>query len=259
VNDTLGDRMKTYEDVTRHHLPRRLPVILRLDGKAFHTWTRGLERPYSQSLMTATDDVTKALCKEIQGVVMAYTQSDEISLLLVDYAGIETQSWFDSNLQKMVSVAAGMASAKLTALSTRLHVGGREAVFDARAFVLPPHEVNNYFIWRQADCTRNSMAMLAQSLYSPRQLNGKGFIEQGRMCAASGSNWFDLSSHIRLGRVATKRKVLKEVHIHREHTEDTMGLNIDQVVERSEWHVLEETPVFLGNAKFVEDLALVRR
>lgn len=116
-DDTLGDRMKTYEDAGRFYLPRRLPVVIRLDGKAFHTWTKGLERPYCQPLMLAMNEVAKALCEQVQNTVFAYTQGDEISLVLVDYKDIKTAAWFDNNLQKMTSVAAGIASAKLTALS----------------------------------------------------------------------------------------------------------------------------------------------
>ena len=102
--------MKGYEDASRVYLPGRLPLIIRLDGKAFHTWTKGLPRPYCASLIEAMNQVAKHLCNQVQNTVMAYTQSDEISLLLVDYKDIKTTSWFDSNLQKMVSVAAGIAS-----------------------------------------------------------------------------------------------------------------------------------------------------
>ena len=170
--DTLGDRMKGYEDASRIYLPRRLPVIIRLDGKAFHTWTRGLPRPYCQSLMEAMNEVAKTLCNQVQNTVLAYTQSDEISLVLIDYQDIKTTAWFDNNLQKMASVSAGIASAKLTALSPTIFGGLRdglkEAVFDSRVFVLPPHEVSNYLIWRQQDWNRNSLAMLAQSLFKAR-------------------------------------------------------------------------------------------
>lgn len=262
--DSLGDRMKSYEDVSRLHLPRRLPVIIRLDGKAFHTYTRGLPRPYCQSLMTAMDEVARTLCNQVQNTVMAYTQSDEISLLLVDYKDIKTTAWFDANLQKMASVSAGIASSKLTALSPTIFGGLRdslkEAVFDARAFVLPPHEVNNYFIWRQQDWNRNSLAMLAQSMFSHRELQGKGRAEQHEMCFQKGTNWANLSSHIKDGRVLVKRQVLKEVTAYRSvslwsmKAGEPMETTNTTKVLRSEWYVPETTPIFKDDPDFTKNL-----
>jgi tRNA(His) guanylyltransferase len=262
--DSLGDRMKSYEDVSRLHLPRRLPVIIRLDGKAFHTYTRGLPRPYCQSLMTAMDEVARTLCNQVQNTVMAYTQSDEISLLLVDYKDIKTTAWFDSNLQKMASVSAGIASSKLTALSPTIFGGLRdslkEAVFDSRVFILPPHEVNNYFIWRQQDWNRNSLAMLAQSMFSHKELQGKGRAEQHEMCFQKGTNWANLSSHIKDGRVLVKREVEKEITTYRSQwmagkpETETHSVTGPTKVLRSEWHVPENTPIFKDDPSFTKNL-----
>lgn len=256
--DSLGDRMKMYEDTSRFHLTPRLPLIIRLDGKAFHTYTKGLQRPYSMSLMGVMNDVAKFLCNQIQNTVMAYTQSDEISLLLVDYKDIKTTAWFDSNLQKMVSVAAGLASAKLTELSGLVFQETRLATFDARAFVLPPHEVNNYFLWRQQDWNRNSLAMLAQSMFSHKELQGKGREEQHEMCFQKGQNWANLHSHLKDGRVVVKRTVEKEVFI--THTSQMLHgpLHVNTtgptLVSRSEWHVPETTPIFRSETDFVFNL-----
>lgn len=255
MSDSLGDRMKKYEDASRLYLPRRLPVIIRLDGKAFHTWTRGLPRPYCASLMDAMDKVAKHLCEQVQNVAMAYVQSDEISLLLVDYKDIKTTSWFDSNIQKMASVSAGLASSKLTALSPTIFGGLRdsvkEAVFDARVFVLPPGEVNNYFIWRQQDWNRNSLAMLAQSLYSHKELQGKGRAEQHELCFQKGHNWAALSSHIKDGRVVVKREIERDYSTEFVPGEPAGTRELGTVIRR-EWHVPEETPVFVNNRSFVE-------
>lgn len=239
--DSLGDRMKGYEDVPRAYLTRRLPLIIRLDGKAFHTWTRGLPRPYCKPLMDAMDQVAIHLCGQVQNTALAYVQSDEISLALVDYNNLNTSPWFDSNIQKMVSVAAGLASSKLTALSPSIFGEVREAVFDARAFVLPPAEANNYFIWRQQDWNRNSLAMLAQSLYSHKELEGKGRQEQHEMCFQKGHNWAALDSHIKDGRV-----IVKQVHKH--------FLDSGQEVQRRKWGVLATTPVFSSDPGFVKGL-----
>lgn len=251
-HDSLGDRMKGYEDVSRVHLSTKLPVIIRLDGKAFHTYTRGLKRPYSKDLMGVMDDLTKFLCNQIQNVKLAYTQSDEISLLLVDYNDIKTSSWFDANLQKMVSVAAGLASGYLSLQSARLFPEQRLATFDARAFILPPHEVNNYFIWRQQDWNRNSLSMLAQSLYSHKELQNKGRPELHEMCFQKGVNWATLDSHVKDGRVVVKRQV-ERAFAH----DDPKGNREIGTVLRSEWHVPEETPIFSDDRAFVNSKVLL--
>lgn len=248
--DSLGDRMKRYEDASRHYLTSRLPLIIRLDGKAFHTWTRGLPRPYCASLMAAMNEVALYLCKGVQNCVMAYTQSDEISLLLIDYKAQDTCSWFDSNLQKIVSVSAGMASAKLTALSPTIFGGTRDdlrlATFDARAFVLPPHEIENYFIWRQQDWERNSLQMLAQSLYSQKELHGKGRAELNELCFRKGFNWADLSSHLKNGRVAVQRQVVRDLPPGPD--------GYPRQVMRREWYVPDETPIFVNDRQYIWDV-----
>lgn len=108
--DALGDRMKAYENISRTYLTRRIPVIIRLDGKAFHTFTRGLEKPFDKILMSVMQQTMKRLCEEVQGCVFGYTQSDEINLVLTDYATIQTDAWFGYNIQKMASVAASIAT-----------------------------------------------------------------------------------------------------------------------------------------------------
>ena len=109
-NDALGNRMKTYENVTRNYLTRRMPVIIRIDGKSFHTFTRGFKRPFDDVLVKSMQDTMKYLCENIQGCVLGYTQSDEITLVLVDYQNRDTSAWFDNNIQKMASVSASMAT-----------------------------------------------------------------------------------------------------------------------------------------------------
>jgi hypothetical protein len=108
--DNLGDRMKSYENITRTYLPSRMPIIIRIDGKAFHTFTKGFKKPFDDILMRAMEETAAALCRDIEGVKVAYTQSDEISLLITNNDTWETQPWFGNNLQKMVSVAASIAT-----------------------------------------------------------------------------------------------------------------------------------------------------
>jgi tRNA(His) 5'-end guanylyltransferase len=185
--DSLGNRMKdNYENAYRIKLTRRTPVIIRLDGKAFHTLTKSCEKPFDENFNKSMVGTMRALCEEIQGVKCAYTQSDEISLLLTDFDTIDTQAWFDYNLQKLVSISAGMATIAFYKLY-RL-----TGIFDARAFNIPKDEVKNYFIWRQIDWERNSIQMLAQAHYSHKELHKKNKADMHEMLHEKGINWADL-------------------------------------------------------------------
>jgi tRNA(His) guanylyltransferase len=190
MHDSLGDRMKEqYENRTRFFLPRRTYTIVRVDGKAFHTWTRGLERPYSTAFQDAIDVTALRLCAEMQGSCFAFTQSDEISILLTDFAKPTSAAWFDGNLQKIVSVAASVATRAFNLEADRMKKQPN-AAFDARAFTIPDYvEVENYFIWRQKDAERNSIQMLAQSLASHKELHGLAIPQQQDLIHARGDNW----------------------------------------------------------------------
>jgi tRNA(His) guanylyltransferase len=220
MTDKLGDRMKDqYEDRTRYFLPRRTFTIIRLDGKAFHSFTRGFERPYDRTLMAWMDYTAQVLCEEIQGVKMAYVQSDEISLLLTDFDKITTSAWFDGNIQKIVSVSASIAT---TAFAEK-NLGDRKANFDSRVFTIPDRtEVENYFVWRQQDAVRNSISMTAQSLYSHKQLEGKNITEQQEMCFQKGVNWNDMPDGFKRGRmVVPKWEVIDAIWITKEREKFT--------------------------------------
>lgn len=202
IHDSLGDRMKNYEDVWRQVLPKRMPVIIRLDGKAFHTYTKNLEKPFSQPMMAAMNEVALSVMDQVQGATFGYTQSDEISILVLNNQKLDSESWFGNNIQKMVSVAASVASVEMTLLSPTIFKGEtRPALFDARAFVLPPEEVCNYFLWRQRDWNRNSIQMLARSMFSQKDLQGKKTNDLHEMCWRNGQNWGTLHSHIKAGRM----------------------------------------------------------
>jgi len=170
MHDSLGDRMKVnYESRTKTLLPRRTYSIIRIDGKAFHTYTRGLERPFDKQLVEDMNATAICLCSEIQGAKFAFVQSDEISILLTDFDKLTTSAWFDGSIQKIVSVSASIATAVFNQIRA-----GKQAMFDSRVFTIPSRtEVENYFIWRQQDATRNSISSVAQSLYSHRELNTK--------------------------------------------------------------------------------------
>ena len=223
MKDDLGKRMKDqYEMRTRTWLPRRTYTIIRLDGKAFHTFTRGFNKPFDEDLAHAMDETAKFLCENVQGTDFAYVQSDEISLLLTDFSTITTNAWFDGQVQKMVSVASSLATGKFNNVMHRLHIVAMDklAFFDARVFTIPdPIEVENYFIWRQKDAIRNSISMLAQSLYSHRELHGKSQSDMQEMTFQKGKNWNDTPAGFKRGRT-----ILKDVN--------------------GEWHVA--TPEFTG-------------
>lgn len=253
-NDSLGDRMKCFESAYRISLPIRMPVMLRIDGKAFHTYTRGCKRPFDEKLVEVMNDTAAYLCKNIQGAQIAYVQSDEISILLNNYKSLDTQPWFENNLQKMASVSASMAGAIFTANSFVIWepkdriVDGlgfiKPAIFDSRAFVLPKEEVCNYMLWRQQDATRNSVQMLARSLYSHKECENKNGSTLQEMCFQKGYNWNDLPTFQKRGRCIIKKKSMKE------QFNPTTGERV--MVERSEWVVDNDIPIFSEKRKYVE-------
>lgn len=186
-----------YENRTRFYLQRRTYTIIRIDGKAFHTYTKGLQRPFDEQFCNHMNRTALYLCKNIQGAELAFVQSDEISILLTDFETITTEAWFDGNLQKMCSVSASMATAVFNSMRP-----GKLAMFDARVFQIPDRtEVENYFVWRQKDAVTNSIQSLAQSLYSPKELHGKSCNDLQEMCFQKGQNWNSISGGFKRGRI----------------------------------------------------------
>lgn len=213
--DSLGNRMKSnYEDITRFYLPKRTHTIIRVDGKAFHTITKNMKRPFDLYFMCAMAKTALNMCQQIQGVIFAYVQSDEISLLLTDYNKITTQTWFGGNLQKMCSVSAGIATyyfnKHITTLMRPSEIENSKSpiVFDSRVFTIPdPVEVENYFIWRQQDATRNSLQSVTQSHYSHKELHGKDASQLHDMIHDKEDNWSNYS-------IPCKRGTMIQKYIH---------------------------------------------
>lgn len=206
MNVTLGNRMKMYESQTKNLLLNRTPVIIRLDGKAFHTFTRGLDKPFDESFVKIMQETMLYLCKNIQNCVFGYTQSDEITLVLVDYEKINTDTWFGNEVQKIVSISASMATLKFNELSYNIWENKRfKAMFDSRAFNVPKEEVCNNILWRQQDASRNSVNSLAQSLYTHKQLQGiKCKDLQNKMLIEKNVNWNDLPTYLKRGSACKK-------------------------------------------------------
>ena len=210
IKDDLGNRMKeNYENVAKHKLIRRTPVIIRIDGCHFHTFTKGLKKPFDKIFNKTMQDTVKYLCENIQGCKLGYSQSDEISLLLTDYDTIETSAWFDYKIEKLCSVSASMATlafnssfakniAEFTDDEEEFKKYAKKiytATFDSRCFNVPKEEVANYFYWRQVDAERNSANSLAQSLYNQKQLQGlnlKDTIEKVK--SEQSIDWNELST-----------------------------------------------------------------
>jgi len=217
MKDNLGDRMKSnYEDRTRMLLPRRTNVIIRIDGKAFHTYTRKLDKPFDEQLIQDMIHTTRYLCANIQGCKLGYVQSDEISLFLTDYDQLETNAWFDYSVQKMASISASIATAAFNqarlarAIQNDLNLSHYTAIvnatpahFDSRVFTIPElSEVANYFLWRGKDAARNSVQMYARSFFSSKALHAKSILDIHEMIKDAGHPaWETLSANKRFGTV----------------------------------------------------------
>lgn len=264
ARDSLGDRMKKYEYITRTHLIPRTPVIIRLDGRAFHTFTKGFKRPFDLVFAKAMQETMKHLCESIQGCVLGYTQSDEITLVLVDYQTLDTDGWFDYNIQKVVSIAAASATlafnrALYNAVSEYLQTDKVKAdlhskdpsvkertqkyvetlknavikggMFDARCFNLPKEEVANCLLWRQNDATRNSIESVGQAYFSAKQLHEKSCkMIQDMLLTEKNINWNNYPTMLKRGcccvKVSTK--------------EDN---------PRQKWIIDREIPIFKGEGR----------
>lgn len=228
--DSLGDRMKMYEGVAKTVLMKRMPVIIRIDGKAFHTFTRGFQKPFDDVLIKSMQETTKYLCEHIQGCVFGYTQSDEITLVLCDYQTYDTSAWYDNEVQKLCSISASMATMKFnqafkqniddkTWMKNKAIKFGeageinekyynaieKGAMFDSRCFNIPKEEVANVILWRQQDAVRNSIQMVGQCNFSHKQLQGKSCnMIQDMLHEEKGINWNDFETYKKRGSAVIK-------------------------------------------------------
>ena len=235
VNDALGTRMKTYyEQVPKTRLVRRMPVAIRIDGKAFHTFTRGFQKPFDEVLGNAMVRTMEYLCKNIQGCVFGYTQSDEITLLLIDYQTLETDAWFEYEVQKMCSISASMATMafnkyfysevlkwydktvadnifqeqeNVKLMKTYQTAAEKGAMFDSRVFNIPKEEVTNCVYWRQLDATRNSIQSVGQANFSHKELQNKTCnMIQDMLHEQKGINWNDYPTCLKRGTAVKKNE-----------------------------------------------------
>lgn len=267
--DSLGDRMKNnYENRSKTYLVRRTPVIIRLDGKAFHTFTKGMKKPYDEIFHNTMNATMKYLCENIQGCKLGYTQSDEITLLLTDYDTLDTDAWFDNNVQKLCSVSASMATMAfnkflneyytealfelncpitadeyMTTLKNKLN----SAMFDSRCFNVPEDEVTNCFIWRQQDATRNAIQMLGQCNFSHKELQGKSCNDiQDMLMLQKGINFNDMPTEFKRGVCCIKESYYPDPMPGYE------DCDIDANSVRTHWVLDKEIPIFTQNRRYVE-------
>ena len=238
MKDSLGDRMKAdYENRTRFLLPRRTYTILRVDGKSFHRYTHGCDRPFDAGLMDDMDTAALALCRNIEGAQFAFVQSDEISVLVTDFGSPQTEAWFNGSVQKLASLSASFATAHFNAARMRRAGPGADApmaYFDSRAFTIPdPIEVENYFTWRQQDATRNSISMTAQAHFPHAQLQGKSSDQMQEMLWSERDlNWNDLPGGFKRGRCIVRRRVVSDLEYQDKRTGEIHEVS---GVERRVW------------------------
>lgn len=267
---TIGDRMKNnYENITRYYLTRRMPVIIRIDGRSFHTFTKGFQKPFDDILVKTMQDTMKYLCENIQGCVLGYTQSDEISLVLTDYAELTTDAWFGNNLQKMCSASASMATLafnkaftrNISKQSKRFYteyleekdasyietleiVMNKGAMFDSRVFTIPKEEVCNYLIWRQQDATRNSILSVGIANFSQKELHCKSCNDiQDMLMLQKSINWNDYATTLKRGSCCIK-KVIQDPDVDIK----------DGAYPVTRWVIDDEIPIFTQDRNYVEKL-----
>jgi tRNA(His) 5'-end guanylyltransferase len=277
VNDELGKRMKEYyETVSKTKLTRRTPVAIRLDGRSFHSFTRGFNKPFDEVLIKSMQRTMQYLCENIQGCVLGYHQSDEITLILIDYKKLTSSAWFDYEVQKMCSIAASMATMAFNKFfadevihfrkekfynaagedqyAVYLKAVEKGAMFDARCFNIPKEEVCNLIYWRQLDATRNSIQMVGQANFSHKELQNKSCNQiQDMLMTERGINWNDLPVYQKRGSCCIKSNV------------STTFANVDEAgnvttgsIERPHWYIDNNIPIFKGeDREYIDKLIRV--
>ena len=294
VKDDLGKRMKTfYEQVPKTKLMRRCPVAIRIDGKSFHTFTKNFQKPFDEVLIKTMQDTMKYLCENIQGCVLGYMQSDEITLILVDYKKLTSSAWFDYEVQKICSIVASMATMAFNKyflknyldyianyndtyhpnfederdrekwrkmVSAYINASEKGAMFDARCFNIPKEEVTNLLYWRQLDAQRNSIQMVGQANFSHKELQNKTCSDiQDMLMTQYGINWNDFPVSCKRGTacIKTVKKVTKKTERESQpFGEDRVTITITE--ERPVWIIDKNMPILKGeDRKYVDDLIYV--
>lgn len=283
VHDDLGCRMKTfYEQIPKTKLMRKCPVAIRIDGRAFHTFTRGFQKPFDEVLIKSMQETMKYLCENIQGCVLGYTQSNEITLILVDYKKLTSSAWFDYEVQKICSIAASMATMAFNNIFSKyvnefdLELAyndngidteenrklweiykkaiNKGAMFDARCFNIPKEEVTNLVYWRQLDASRNSIQMVGQANFSHKELQNKSCNDiQDMLMTQKGINWNDLPTYQKRGSCCVRNKIV----IESDGVVETIQLR-DTSKSENKWVIDTEIPIFKGEGReYIDRLVFI--
>lgn len=276
----LAKRMKKYEAVPKNTLRRRTPVIIRVDGRAFHTFTKGFQKPFDDVLMRVMQDTMKYLCENIQGCVFGYTQSDEITLILIDYKKLNSEAWFDYEVQKMCSIVASMATMAFNRFfmyeyeefNRWIYEGSptdedkrlndvyynamcKGAMFDARAFNLPKEEVTNNIYWRQLDASRNSIQMVGQANFSHRELLNKTCDQiQDMLMTQRGINWNDMGTSYKRGSCCVRNRRFISTSV---NGTETCEIRNPKEPETA-WIIDNDIPIFKGEGRrYIDELIFI--
>lgn len=278
VHDDLGTRMKEYEKRNQYYLQKRTPVAIRVDGRSFHTFTKGFKRPFDDILMKSMQETAKYMCENIQGAKLAYLQSDEITIILVDYDTLETDCWFNYRTDKLCSISASMATMAFNKFfrknvenfvqdcatdyetqglcgegtveyelcKTYQKAAEKGAMFDARCFNIPKEEVTNLIYWRQLDATRNSIQMVGQANFSHKELQNKSCNDiQDMLHEQKGINWNDYPTVCKRGTAVIYTNY-----------QNPQSLTDKDIIKG--WKIDTEIPILKGeNRAYVDDLVYI--
>ena len=279
LHDSLGDRMKEYERRNQYFLQRRIPVCIRVDMRAGHTFTKGFVRPFDEVFSNAMIRTMEYCAKNIENCVFSYCQSDEITFILIDYKKLETEAWFDYRTDKLCSIAASMATMAFNKyfikeiethqmewrfgmtpqsveiqerhknyVDTLYKATEKGAMFDARVFNIPKEEVTNLVYWRQLDAARNSVQMVGQANFSHSQLQGKSCNDiQDMLMIQKGINWNDFPTYLKRGAACIQVE-----------TQDERIDIKDGAYPRKKWSIDLDMPMLKGDdRKYLDELIYI--
>ena len=289
----LANRMKEYEKRNQYYLQKRTPVAIRVDGRSFHTFTKGFKRPFDDVLIKTMQETAKYMCENMGNAKFAYVQSDEITIILTDYDTLDTDCWFNYRTDKLCSISASMATMafnKFFANNVNIfrnskavkgysgqYFGDYEdaiiqlevyekaidkgAMFDARCFNIPKEEVTNLIYWRQLDATRNSIQMVGQANFSHKELQNKSCNDiQNMLHEQKGINWNDLPIYQKRGSCCIKKEYA--VNDNGEEVEIDCVTDVDEPIEnvtfKSRWIIDTQIPIFKGEDRaYVDNLIYI--
>ena len=278
-NSNLGTRMKEYEKRNQYYLQKRTPVAIRVDGRSFHTFTKGFQRPFDDILIKTMQETAKYMCENMGNAKFAYVQSDEITIILVDYDTLETDCWFNYRTDKLCSISASMTTMAFNKYFEKnvreysyIHYGqlstirltdtynraiDKGAMFDARCFNIPKEEVTNLIYWRQLDASRNSIQMVGQANFSHKELQNKSCNDiQDMLMLQKNINWNDFPTYQKRGSCIVKSDRNETI------TEDNIGTDGSvigtKMTIRSKWIIDKEMPILKGEDRaYIDNLIYI--